>query len=129
MREIKFRGKSLKTGEWIYGQYILNPANDKAFIVKGWLPLQGWHITEIDPKTLGQYIGLHDKNSVEIYEKDVMKLGAISRQYFEVKVNDFHGYRFYLGEEAITRADAEYGEVIGNVTEHPELLEASESDN
>ena len=57
MRIIKFRGKSLNTKMWVYGD--LNHRGKRTFIEY-----------EVDCKTIGQFIGKTDKEGTEIYEHD-----------------------------------------------------------
>ena len=62
-REIKFRGKRLTDGNWIYGDFFRN--RGLSFIASDGIsenPLATW------PETVGQFTGFHDKNRKEIYE-------------------------------------------------------------
>ena len=77
--EVQFVGKSNSTGELVYGWYIrearalingapaicLSQAEIVSYIIyseDGQL-----HIHEVDPSTVGQYIGVKDKNDKKIY--------------------------------------------------------------
>ena len=63
-REIKFRGKRTDNGEWIYGNFV-RPNYIVTYINKN--ELLETEIIEINPKTVGQFIEICDKNGNEIY--------------------------------------------------------------
>lgn len=76
----KFRGKSTaeeNKGEWVYGNLVFD--KDLAIIVNGideatceYIAFEDFCSVDID--TVGQSTGLSDKNGVEIFEKDVVRL-------------------------------------------------------
>jgi len=69
MRDIKFRGKRIDNGEWVYGNYVND--NQGHFIT---LPLETAHrLVRVNPATVGQFIGLHDKAGILIYEGDIVQ--------------------------------------------------------
>lgn len=125
MRTIKFKGKSIKTGEWLYGSHLYILDRDFIYIdVSNGIFLEN----EVDTKTVGQFTGLHDKNGREIYEGDILK-GAWDT-IFQVFYDDC-----YLGFRAKEKGGREncidyYGldriEIIGNIHDNHELLKQQE---
>ena len=135
MREIKFRAKGKDNGDWVYGDYCSIPNPNILFINSD----NEIDTEEIDPKTVGQFTGLHDKNGKEIYEGDILEF-ITKRKYgflydgvkVRIKVEfgkfnpmndtlyDFIG--FHTNDSSI-QYYLEYGcEVVGNVHDNPELL-------
>lgn len=77
MRELLFRGKELRSGIWHYGNYGVF-RNDFTGVVDGyWIESNhyegGYCEIQIDPETLGQYIGRKDKNGAKVFKGDKVK--------------------------------------------------------
>lgn len=150
MREIKFRGKQIDNDEWIYGNLISEIDADllirKSFIhlrlssiyeVRDY-PSSIVTLYEVYPDSVGQYVGLIDKNGTEIYEGDIVKASSQgSRGTFEVKWRqeaspqwilypawqseqfwNLHGTKLPNGDYV------DLVEVIGNKHDNPDLLKS-----
>jgi hypothetical protein len=69
MRGIKFRGKRVDTGEWVYGYYYKKPSG-KNYIYNSQTRL--YH--EVDPATVGRYTGRKDKRGRKIYTGQQLRI-------------------------------------------------------
>ena len=120
MREIIFRGKRTDNGEWIDGCY-LNKNNIGIFYDDTEESDCIVHIFSVIPETVGQYIGLTDKNGKRIFEGDIVKGTFLG---FPIPIED---YVFPIcWQKDVTGYKANYFEnveVIGNIYDNPELLE------
>lgn len=129
MRQIKFRGKRLYSGEWVYGSLIQRIDSTEIF--------DGVFTWVVDPSTVGQFTGLLDKNGEEIYEGDVFQMWLKD----SVEPNGGQWHRMYVvfsaekgfvsWGERMTIEDAEplyemlqweQCEIIGSIHDNPELL-------
>lgn len=140
MRENKFRGKSIETGEWVYGYYVYT--HDRHRII--YEDYEGFYCEEeVDPETVGQYINLKDKAGREIYEGDILNLKTRKHNgsFFDLEIETIYkqsviewwqshsniGYRLrdakgktmMIKPSSLNTMEAE---VIGNIYDNPELL-------
>lgn len=130
MREIKFRGKRLDNGEWIYGSLLVSHFKDdkkeRYFITQFSGNYTFEH--EVDPATVGQFTGLKDKSGREIWEDDVMRFITEFGETMTSEVAFMNGFFYVQGEDdddiyGITYAvESMNAEIIGNIHDTPELL-------
>ena len=136
MREILFRGKRIDNGEWITGYYakqsnhacFANELKYTHFIYKD--VFMDWNLgglceTEVDPKTIGQYTGLNDKNGNPIFEGDIVKgyWGTIFTVFYdECRLQLRAKTQLGIERDIDYYQGANDSEVIGNIYDNPELL-------
>ena len=170
MREILFRGKRVDNGEWIEGvpiktydteiginlplrykaKNITLMNNDRvelccAMDESAYFDTENYPI--IDDETIGQYTGLRDKNSVKIFENDIVRYGkknwvvnwndetfrweiSLKDGCYQYPIYDGQGYPKYVDRITLGWVAAEFQlsgqlsvEVIGNKFDNPELIE------
>ena len=77
MNKIKFRGKDVETGKWVYGYYFYSKKEDKHYICfekqNEDLISYSFNKVVVDPATVGQCTWKKDKNGIEIYTGDVIR--------------------------------------------------------
>lgn len=73
MREIKFKGISVDDGKWYYGLPYFSKDRMKCQIhydISG----RGCTFVDVIPETISEFISKKDKNVIEIYENDIVKV-------------------------------------------------------
>jgi len=103
---ILFKAKTLE-GEWVEGSLVTH--NDGEMSIIDYADFQGesytWH--DIDPKTLGQYIGKEDEKGIKIFSGDIVKSHC---KTFTVEMKEYSN-----GMLAWNVRRANGHEIIGNI--------------
>lgn len=121
MRVIKFRGKRLDDGGWLYGGIIfIDGGKPHIFCNHG--------AVEVDTATVGQYTGLKDRNGQTLCEGDIVEW----KNLMGIKVRSvigFDGRSFVFADEDEYRTGHFEGglwaydcHIIGTIHDNPELL-------
>ena len=138
-REILFRGKRIDNGEWVYGNLFIFGSGYEI------IPRVGVGLVKsrnVDPETVGQFMGLTDKKGNKIFEGDILQKWEVDWETDER--NNFEGEEpliatkkdvatmdrfpvFWLqnesfGYEGDDLEDSDKWEIIGNISDNPELL-------
>jgi uncharacterized phage protein (TIGR01671 family) len=126
MREILFRGKHTRTGEWVEGLLWKKKYNhDKLFISCFPDKDDNEEIYIIKPETVGQYTGLCDKNGKKIFEGDIIRGENWLHTDHNIHRVAYHDNGFYFidkDNDAWNPDHIREWEIIGNIHDNPELL-------
>lgn len=140
MREILCRGKEIKTGKWVYGNYFevnfKRDGEDEPYYTDHRIMQKDGRAFKVDCETVGQYTGIDDKFDNPIFEGDIMAFCKGATRPFEIRWDGL-GWKMFTADGKRIKDSFESGEirhmqkseVIGNKWDNPELLEAKNENN
>ena len=131
-----FRGKRTYNGAWAFGCYSYDRFTGTTKICS--FDSDRGYAYAVIPETVGQYTGLTDKNGIMIFEGDIVSTD-LERPYnivvfrdgcfmFNCNDGDQDYYDIMLPILRSEHTHYEYGEVIGNLYDNPELLIRSDTE-
>lgn len=117
MREILFRGKRVRGGEWVFGSFV----SPNRIAVRIGEEIYASDI--VSHETVGQFTGLYDKKGTRIFEGDILSDGDDTyKVVFDEGVFQIENSHYTTGVYVAIHID-KIDEVIGDVYNNPELLE------
>ena len=150
-REILFRAKDINNN-WVYGSYFkhikrqicpigndsLKEEDIEHLIIRDsfadWNMPKEIECVKIKPDTVGQYIGLEDKNRVRVFEDDIIKFNYNDKEIYcaieysmgvygvLIEGKCFEYTDFCTIADLIGYVGSDF-EVVGNIYENKELLD------
>lgn len=132
VENIKFRGKSKRTGKWLYGDLVRGVGGECAIVPPLEMSFQ-YCICDynVDKETIGQLIAKIRKSNgdtCEVYSHDIVKLTAYDGEIQHVIVDNrgfveskFLEFRTLI--QFVDDFDVEW-EVVGNIYDNKQLLKA-----
>lgn len=132
------RAKRNDNGKWVTGYYWCNETDKKHFIISR----KQLKMVEINPATLCRYTGRQDRSGKEVFQGDVIEShlpdGRILAENMVIEYGIYQSYcpadeafmdsiGFYVSKSGYPDMPLgpleEYAKVIGNIFDHPELVE------
>ena len=132
VENIKFRGKSKRTGKWLYGDLVRGVGGECAIVPPLEMSFQ-YCICDynVDKETIGQLVAKIRKSNgdtYEVYSHDIVKLTAYDGEIQHVIVDNrgfveskFLEFRTLI--QFVDDFDVEW-EVVGNIYDNKQLLKA-----
>jgi len=123
MREIQFRGL-MTSGDWVYGTPVFYKDGTVGMVV---VEEDRVSVIAVDPETVGEYIGITDKEGLRIYEHDVVEAFTPECISLHGVVKNASG-SFYIATEYCCLYNwLDYKlKKWGNIHDNPELVESEQ---
>ena len=129
MREILFRGKRTDCEAWVEGDLIQAFRGNQLSSCSIMPNTPTAYCWKVDPKTVGQYTSLTDKNGVRIFEGDIVECVSGGEQaviswlkYFACFGLSFDGWCRGFDDYDFSPNDFK---VIGNIHDNPEIIKSA----
>ena len=134
-----YHAKRTYNGKWVEGCLVVTPQGD-AYIISTAETKRDVNVLinqcslNVDPKTIGQYTGLTDRNGKRIFEGDICKFKRFNDVHIGKVVFNVTTASFIMWYQPIVGAYGEKAtqkmllsvcdniEVVGNIHDNPELL-------
>lgn len=118
-RVVEFRGMDVMTGDWVYGNLVKLGTGSHYIIPQNFI---GNNVpqTLVDKETIGQFTRMEDKKEKKVFEGDIIwSVTTINKNGEKIEsIEVINDIRFV---DELFQCDEFV--VVGNIHEHPHLLE------
>lgn len=116
MRDLMFRGKTVRDGKWVISDFIIQHANGRVYLYDEVKDID----VEVIPQSVGQYTGLTDKNGVNIFEGDIVQ--SDDKKIYKVMFFKGCWVIAFDGDWDFLAPNATGLQIIGNIYDNEDLL-------